>query len=111
MDLQQKDRRLKFDAILRDLQISTLGYQHTYFEPTESTRMEYDAVVYSKTTYNVKRADNKGYIVRPAWFVIIISRDPETPLPRAFQEFFMYCSPGKFFSKDNLYHYPFTIVY
>ena len=105
------DRRLKFDEELRDLQIEALGYQHTYFEPTESVRLQYDAVIYKRSTLNVSRADNHSYTARDVFDVTIISRDPETTLPAVFQWHFARCNPGKFFIRDNLYHFPFTIIY
>lgn len=105
------DRRLALDEELRDLQVEHLGYQHTYFEPPESVRMQYDAVVYKRSTLNVRRADNKSYIIRDSYDVTVISRNPETPIPLAIQQHFELCSPGRFFVRDNLYHFPFTIFY
>lgn len=105
------DRRLQLDAELREIQIETNGYQNTYFEPTEDVRLKYDAVVYSRTGFNVRRADDKSYMVRDAYQVTVISRDPETCLPAGIQWRFKRCSPGKFFVRDNLYHFPFTIIY
>lgn len=115
MDRQQaveiNDRRLLFDEKLRELQIQANGYQHTYFEPPESVRMQYDAVVYEKTAMNVRRANNRSYSVRDGYKVTVISRDSETPLPRMIQEHFERCAPERPFVTDNLYHFPFTIYY
>ena len=105
------DRRLKFDAELRAVQEEILGYQHTYFEPTESVRMKYDAVVYQRSDMNVRRASDRSYMIRDGYQVTVISRDPETLVPRAIQNHFERCSPGRFFVRDNLYHFPFTIYY
>lgn len=105
------DRRLKFDEELREIQTEVNGYEHTYFEPPESVRLKYDAVVYKKTDMNVRRADNKSYAVREGYSVMVISRDAESQLPAAIQWHFARCVPGKFFVRDNLYHYPFTIYY
>jgi len=105
------DRRLKLDAELREIQETVLGYQHTYFEPTEAVRLKYDAVVYERTTMNVRRADNRAYAIRDSYQVTVISRDPETLVPKAIQEHFERCAPGRFFVRDNLYHFPFTIFY
>ena len=105
------DRRLQLDDELRELQTEVLGYQHTYFEPPESIRMEYDAVVYSRSVLNVRRANNKSYLTRDVYRVTVISRDPETPMPKALQEHFERCAPERFFVRDNLHHFPFTIYY
>lgn len=105
------DRRLSLDAELRTLQNEVLGYQHTYFEPPEKIRLSYDAVVYNRTGYSVKRADDKGYSIHDQYQVMVISRDAETALPRAIMDHFSYCSPGRPTVTDNLYHFPFTIYY
>ncbi len=104
-------RRLEFDDELRKIQEEVNGYHHTYFEPTESVRMKYDAVVYKRNDMNVRRADNKSYLIRDSYLLTVISRNPETFLPRAIQDHFERCAPGRFFVRDNLYHFPFTIFY
>ena len=105
------DRRLNLDEEIRDLQLNNLGYQHTYFEPPEGTRMEYDAIVYKRQGIQVRKANNKTYGIRDEYLLTVISRDPETPMPEVIQEHFMHCVPGRFFVSDNLYHFPFTIFY
>ena len=105
------DRRLKFDEELREIQREHWGYQHTYFEPTEEVRMKYNAIVYQKNDMNVRRASNRSYLIRDGYQVIVISRDPEDPVPVAIQDHFEHCTPGRFFMKDNLHHFPFTIYY
>ena len=105
------DRRLKLDEELREIQEIELGYQHTYYDPPEEVRMKYDAVVYKKSDMNVRRANNKSYLIRDAYFVTVISRDPDTKVPHAIQERFERCAPGRPFVRDNLHHFPFTIFY
>lgn len=105
------DRRLKLDTELREIQEAVLSYQHTYFEPPESIRMKYDAIVYKRNTMNVRRANNRSYTARDCYDVTVISRDPETKVPIAIQNHFEHCAPGRFFVRDNLYHFPFTIYY
>lgn len=105
------NRRVQFDEELREIQINCLGYQHTYFEPTEQTRLQYDAILYKNAGMDAKHADNRNYYVRNSWQVICISRDPETAVPRAIVEHFERCRPGTPYVADNLYHFPFTIYY
>ena len=75
------DRRLMLDEKLRDVQLEVLGYQHTYFEPPESVKMKYDAIVYERTSFHIRRADDKGYLIRDEYQVMVISHDPETKVP------------------------------
>ena len=105
------NRRGQFDAELREIQTQCLGYHHTYFEPTESTKLKYDCVTYKLSSMNANRANNKTYVNRPVYDVTVISRDPETSTPWLVQEHFEHCRPGRPFVTDNLYHFPFTITY
>lgn len=105
------DRRLMLDEELREILQGTLGTVNIYFQPTEEIRMKYDAIVYKQTGMAVRRANNYSYLIHDEYQVTVISRDPESELPRKIQERFMMCTPGKKFMSDNLYHFPFTIYY
>ena len=105
------DRRLLLDNELREVLQETLGYVNLYFNPPSSVRMQYDCIRYKKNTTNVRHANNGGYLIRDQYEIIAISRDPDSELPRAILEKFQYCTPGRFYVADNLYHYPFTIHY
>ena len=105
------NRRDQFDEELREIQKTCLGYHNTYFGPIEGTRLKYDCVIYKMTTMDENKANNKTYVNRPVYDVTVISRNPETPVPWAIQNHFERCSPGKFFVTENLYHFPFTIIY
>lgn len=107
----QNKQRDKLDRELREIQMKCLGYHNTYFEPTEKTRLKYDAIVYKHDSLDTKRANNRSYFIRNGWQVTCISQDPETPIPRAIQEHFELCRPGRPFVSENLYHFPFTIYY
>ncbi len=105
------DRRLKLDAELRELLQEQLGYVHLYFQPTENSRMQYDAIIYRQNTFDVRFANNRSYNIRYEYQVIAVSREPDSTLPRAIQERFPLCSPGRKYMADNLYHFPFTLYY
>lgn len=107
----QMQHRDQLDAELREIQQTALGYHHTYFEPTEKTRLQYDALVYKKLAPAVRRANDRAYAINDSWQITWISRDPETIVPRLILEHFAYCTPGAPFMSDNLYHFPFTIFY
>lgn len=105
------DRRLLLDNELREVLQESLGYVNIYFQPPESVRMKYDCIRYEETSMNPQYADNKAYVTHREYRVLVISRDPDSPLPRIILEHFQYCRPGRKYVADNLYHYPFTIFY
>lgn len=111
----RKTRRLLLDeelrAILREALNQQVGKENLYFQPPASVKMKYDCIRYSENTMDVTYADNKPHLIRSEYSVIVITRDPDSQIPRMIQEHFPYCRPGHQYAADNLYHYPFTIYY
>lgn len=105
------DRRLLFDDELRAILQEVLGYVNIYFQPPDSVLMKYDCIRYARNTFGVVRADDHAYNIREQYQVTVITRDPDSELPRKIQEYFKFCQPGRQFMADNLYHFPFTIYY
>ena len=105
------DRRLKLDTELREVLQDSLGYVNIYFQPPESVKMKYDCIRYKKNTMTVLRANDQTYRTRDTYEIIIISRDVDSELPKAFQKRFPTATPGRYYMADNLHHFPFTITY
>lgn len=105
------DRRLLLDQELRNLMDEVMGYTNIYFEPTALVKMKYDCIRYKFDTYSVRKANDRSYLVRDKYEVVVISRNPECELPKKIQEHFKLCIPGRFYIADNLHHFPFTITY
>ena len=105
------DRRLQLDEELREILQEVLGYVNIYFQPPDSVLMKYDAIRYRRTSLSPTYANNKTYNLRDQYEVIVISRDPDSELPRRIQEHFQLCRPGRQYMADNLYHFPFTLYY
>ena len=90
---------------------SILGSRNVYFNPPESVRMQYDAIRYSLGGKNLKRANNKIYNFVNKYEGVVITRNPDTPIPDKILLHFEMCSFGRPYTADNLNHYPFTIYY
>ena len=105
------DRRLQLDNELREVLQEAVGYVNLYYQPPASVRMHYDAIRYEETTMYPRHADDRAYLINTEYQVIVISRDPDSPIPRMIQKRFQLCRPGRKYVADNLYHYPFTIYY
>ena len=107
------DRRLQIDKEFREILQEVCNQppenENVYFQPPESVKMKYDCIRYAENTMDVKRADDKAYLIRPEYTVTVITRDPDSILPKTIVEHFPYCRPGRKYVADNLYHYPFTI--
>ena len=90
---------------------TVLGSRNVYFQPPESVKMSYDAIRYGNAGMDIKRANNTFYIGTNRYDGVVISRDPDTDIPRKLLMHFQLCSLGSPYIADNLYHYPFTLYY
>lgn len=88
-----------------------LGSRNVYFQPPASLLMNYDAIRYSLSGKDLKRADNRIYTNTNEYECIFITRDSDSKIPDVILEHFEMCSLGKPYTTDNLYHFPITIYY
>ncbi len=101
------DRRLELHEIL----CRVLGSRNVYFQPPESIKMKYPAIVYEVNNIYMISADNKAYYKQDTSYKItLIEFDPDSEisyellkLPR--------CKFDSHFVADNLNHNVFTIYY
>lgn len=76
---------------------------NVYFQPPESVKMSYPAIVYSRDFEDRKFAGNKLYSRHKRYQVTVIDRDPDSTIPDAVGELPM-CSFVRHFTADNLNH-------
>lgn len=90
---------------------SILGSRNVYFNTPEDVKMKYDAIRYELSGKALKRANNKIYKMTNQYSGVVITRNPDTPIPDMILNHFEMCSFGKPYTADNLNHYPFTLYY
>lgn len=94
------DLQTKFEEIL--------GSQNVYFQPPESVKMKYPAIVFSIKSMPKKFANNYGYMTTPGYEVILIDKNPDSEYVKPILEL-PYSSFDRSYTKDNLNHFAFTI--
>lgn len=87
-----------------------LGSDHVYYNPPESIKMEYPAIVYSRNDVDVKRANNKKYIGKNRYEIIVIDRKPDNPAIDKLLSMPM-CSYDRPYTADKLNHDVLTLYY
>ena len=87
-----------------------LGSRNVYYQPPNNLVMQYDAIRYSRSTDQVKNANNVKYLKMKSYDGIVISRKPDPEVVDKISDL-PYTSFGSPYVVDNLYHYPFTIYY
>lgn len=98
--------RIELQEMLEDL----LGSPNVYFQPPESVRMEYPAIVYSRYDIDTRHAGNKPYAQLPAYQLIVVDKNPDSDIVLKVSGLPM-CSFDRHYTSDNLNHDVFTLYY
>lgn len=101
------DRRLELHEELK----AVLNSSYVYFQPPESVKMRYPAVVYELQRIETRHADDEIYRMHDCYSVTYITNDPDSPIPHDLLRRFQYIRFDRAFRSDNLYHYTYTLYY
>lgn len=98
--------RLELQTLLEDL----LGSRNVYYQPPESVKMSYPAIVYSRYDIENNHADNNPYKQTLAYQVTVIDKNPDSEIVMKVSRLPM-CSYDRHFTSDNLNHDIFTLYF
>ena len=71
------EKRLELHELLCEL----LGSRNVYFQPPESVKLKYPAIVYARERIANDFADNSVYKQELAYRITTIDKDPDSELP------------------------------
>lgn len=100
------NRRLELHQILCDI----LGSRHVYFQPPESVKMEYPAIVYGLDNLDPEYADDGVYLLFTRYSVTVIDKNPDSEFPAKVARL-PTCKFNRHYKRDNLNHYVFVLYY
>ncbi len=98
--------RLKLQTELEEL----LGTRNVYYSPPASVKMQYPAIVYSRSNIDNTHADNSVYKQEYAYEIIVIDRNPDSEIVKKVS-LLPRCRFNRHYPSDNLNHDVFTIYY
>lgn len=94
-----------------DLHNILLGIsENVYFQPPESIKIRYPAIVYFRRNIENVHADDASYLHSNSYEITVIDRDPESELMSKISELPM-CRYDRHFTSDGLNHDVFIIYY
>jgi len=100
------DRRIQLHHKLEEI----LGTKLVYFQPPESTKMQYPCIRYNLAKVPVQHADDKAYILNPKYVIVYITPTPDDA--KRFDFVLGLNSPIiQTYAKDGLYHYILELYY
>lgn len=95
---------------LHELLCEALGSRQVYFQPPETVKMKYPAIVYSRNNISNRHANDDVYMQSLSYSITVIDKNPDSDivdkvslLPR--------CRFDRHYTSDNLNHDTFTIYY
>ena len=87
-----------------------LGSKNVYYQPPESVKMEYPAIVYSKTDMQSKFANNSAYSLLCRYEIIVIDKKPDNNVINKLLNF-PYCDFDRHYKSNNLNHDVLSLYY
>ena len=87
-----------------------LGSDHVYYDPPETVKIKYPAIIYSKNNVWSIRANDTRYQSRKRYNLIVVDRRPDNPVIEKLLDL-PYCSYDRSYVSDNLHHDSLTIYY
>lgn len=99
-------RRLELHEILCGI----LGTRNVYYQPPESVKMKYPAIVYSREDIENTSADNLTYKQSYFYQVTVVDANPDSEIVHKVSKL-PRCIHDRHFTSDNLNHDVFTICY
>lgn len=85
--------------------------RRAWYQKPPANQMGYPCFVYKSIEPKVLYANNRGYLKIPGYEVLYISQTEDDSIMDWMIEQFAYCTIGRKYTADQLYHYPFTIYY
>lgn len=100
------ESRLELQILLEEL----LGSRNVYYQPPESVKMKYPAIVYSRQNIDNRHANNNVYIQNNVYSITVIDENPDSEIVKKVSLLPM-CNFNRHYTSDNLNHDVFTIYY
>jgi hypothetical protein len=106
------NKRLELHDVFRVIMNITEsdGDDHVYFQPPESVKMKYPAIVYSLDDAKTDRANDRIYNIKRGYSVTLIDKNPDSGYFDKILEI-PHCKFNTSYPADNLNHFNFTIYY
>ena len=95
---------------LQTLLEEILGSRNVYFQPPESVKMGYPAIVYARAIIGNTYADNRVYSQKRHYTVTVIDPDPDSELVWKVS-LLPGCRFDRHYKADNLNHDVFTVYW
>lgn len=95
---------------LQKLLESILGSRNVYYQPPESIKIKYPAIIYSRDNIDNNFADDIVYMQNHTYQIIVIDANPDSEIVNKISKLPM-CRYNRHYTSDNLNHDVFILNY
>ena len=95
---------------LQNLLESILGSRNVYYQPPESIKIKYPAIIYSRNGIDNNFADDIVYMQNHTYQIIVIDANPDSEIVNKISKLPM-CRYNRHYTSDNLNHDVFILNY
>lgn len=95
---------------LQNLLESILGSRNVYYQPPESIKIKYPAIIYSRNNIDNNFADDIVYMQNHTYQIIVIDANPDSEIIDKISKLPM-CRYNRHYTSDNLNHDVFILNY
>lgn len=95
---------------LHELLCNVLGTRNVYFQPPESIKLKYPAIIYSRDNIRNYHADDTTYNQKMVYQLMIIDKNPDSEIVKNIS-LLQYCQFNRHYVADNLNHDVFLIYF
>ena len=95
---------------LQNLLEFVLGSRNVYYQPTESVKIKYPAIIYRRNDIDNNFADDIVYMQNHTYQIIVIDADPDSEIVDRVSRLPM-CRYDRHYTSDNLNHDIFILNY
>lgn len=95
---------------LQKLLESILGSRNVYYQPPESIKIKYPAIIYSRNNIDNNFADDIVYMQNHTYQIIVIDANPDSEIVNKISKLPM-CRYNRHYTSDNLNHDVFILNY
>ena len=95
---------------LQNLLESILGSRNVYYQPPESIKIKYPAIIYSRNDIDNNFADDIVYMQNHTYQIIVIDANPDSEIINKISKLPM-CRYDRHYTSDNLNHDVLTLYF
>lgn len=95
---------------LHEMLCEILGSRNVYFQPPASVKMQYPAIVYSRSNIENIHADDAVYLQKWRYEIVVIDANPDSVYVEKMSKL-PFCTFDRHYTADNLNHDAFNLYF